>query len=63
MAIPVAVQSLVNYLARFPVSHATSHLIDKRGSGIAVRADRTSRLVEAGPPRRIVPAEPSGWST
>lgn len=61
MAIPVAVQSLVNYLARFPVSHATSHLVDKRGTGIAVRADRTSRLAEVGPPRRIVPAEPSGW--
>jgi DNA-binding CsgD family transcriptional regulator len=61
MAIPVAVQSLVNYLARFPASHATSHLIDKHGAGIAVRADRTARLAEAGPPRRIVPAEPSGW--
>ncbi len=61
MAIPVAVQSLVNYLARYPVDDATSHLVDKLGTGVEVRADRTSRLVEQGPPRRIVPADSRGW--
>jgi DNA-binding CsgD family transcriptional regulator len=61
MAIPVAVQSLVNYLARYPVADATSHLIDKAGMGVEIRADRTARLVEEGPPRRIVPTDPSGW--
>jgi DNA-binding CsgD family transcriptional regulator len=61
MAIPVAVQSLVNYLARYPIEHATSRLLDKLGWQLEVRADRASRLVEQGPRLRVVPADPSGW--
>ena len=61
MAIPVAVQSLVNYLARYPAEHATSHLIDKLGREVLVRADRASRVVAQGSHRRIVSADPSGW--
>jgi DNA-binding CsgD family transcriptional regulator len=61
MAVPVAVQSLVNYLARYAVADATSHLIDKSGAGVVVRADRTSRLAEEGRLRRFVQTEPGSW--
>ena len=58
MAVPVAVQSLVNYLARYPVADATSHLIDKlwRHAPTEPRG-----LSSRGPPRRIAPADSSGW--
>ena len=61
MAVPVAVQSLVNYLARYPVADASSHLVDQAGTGVRIRADRTSRLAEEGPRRRIIPTERGGW--
>jgi DNA-binding CsgD family transcriptional regulator len=61
MAVPVAVQSLVNFLARYPVADASSHLVDLAGTGVRIRADRTLRLAEEGPPRRIVPREGGGW--
>jgi DNA-binding CsgD family transcriptional regulator len=61
MAVPVAVQGLVNYLTRYPVADATSHLVDKLGIAIEVRADRTSRLVDQGPRKRSFPPEPGEW--